>query len=65
MMSEAIDQAQSVHCLVRDEGERQAQPQADGEHLLGVQGGIEDLPGHVEHPQDHDRDQQRLKDVGP
>ena len=47
-----------------DEGEGQAQPQADGQQLLGIEGEVEHSARHVQHPQHDGGDQQRLEHVG-
>ena len=49
---------------VGDEGERQRQPEADRQQLLGVERDVEGLPRDIEHPQHHAGNQQGLQDIG-
>src|SRR5262249_40418992 len=47
-----------------NEGERQCQTKTGGQQLLGIERNVEDLPGHVQHPEHHASDEQTLQQIG-
>src|SRR5262249_7018821 len=48
----------------RHEGERKRQTETDGQQLLGIERNIENLPGHVQHPEHDANDKQTLQKIG-
>ena len=47
-----------------DEGERKREAEADRQHLLGIERDVENLPGHIQHPEHDAGDQQSLQHIG-